>query len=312
MKNTENHKSLNEFIEETLQAADQIIYDSFALLNEHDGAEEAYKKTDICQQFQIYLNRISEGFDYEAAQLSLLDAIQQNSYADFDVQAVEVNIKLFVDGEQTELFPSFRFGIKLGLLSSLTALYLGMAKYLMNKNEPVEVAKFTLKAGVALGKICGVHDEIQRKAMVIEHAYTAKKLHFKAELDRHQKAEQSKKARKKAAEDSTSKVKDEIKKYWEDWEEDPSLYKHLNRFVSVINKHFEKKIHIETVRRWIKEWSAEKYLKEQFELYFPSSYPHYDDFDRERFISDMVLACKKWGVKKPQIEIFYFQLVNKI
>lgn len=314
MNNTEDYKSLCEFIEKTLEAADQIICDSFAILNEHDDSEEIYKNNDIRQRIQKWLTEISAGFNYELAESSILEEIKLNSYADFDFKTIQINFKLFVDSEQPELFPSFGFGVKLGLLSDLTALYLGMAKYLVNKNKLEEATKYTLKAGVAIGKVCGIQDEARRITTSMEYKHLAQQQRFEADLKKYQKEQQSKIAKKKAAEDAKNKVKNEIKKYWEDWQEDPSLYKHLNRFVSVIKKDFKISIHIETVRKWIKDWSAEKYVKEQFELYFPLtpySY-HYDAFDKERFIYDMTFACKKWGIKRPHIEFLFFHLVKNI
>lgn len=315
MKNTKDFASFNEFIEKTLVATDHIINDAFALINEHGDAAESYQTHDIKQRFVIFQKQISKGFDFVSAQTRIINAIDQHSFNKFDAQDIAANLKLFGNADQSVLFPDGQYGALLGLLSDLTALYLAMAIDLIEQSRLDDANQCALKAGVAIGKICGLQDEIRRKQTSNEYADIAQEHRLKAELEKYFKAKQSEKgkksiaAKKKADNNSAMMIKGEIKKYWEDWNEDPNLFRDHNRFVAVLRRDFKPKtLHLETVRRWTKEWSAEKCIKEQFSLYFPNPKNQYDEFDKERFILDMVGLCKLWGVDRQWIESLFSQL----
>ena len=315
MKNTKDSASLNEFIEKTLVATDHIINDAFALLNEHGDAAESYQTHNIKQRFVNFQKQISQEFDFVTAQTKITNEIDRHSFTEFNAQVITASLKLFSNADQSVLFPDGQYGTLLGLLSDLTALYLAMAIDLQEQSRLHDANQCALKAGVAIGKICGLQDEIRRKQTSNEYADIAQEHRLKAELEKYFKAKQSEKgkksiaAKKHADSNSAMMIKGEIKKYWEDWNEDPSLFRDHSRFVAVLRRDFKPKIlHLETVTRWTKEWSAEKCIKEQFSLYFPNPQNKYDEFDKGRFIIDMVGLCKLWGVDRPWIESLFSQL----
>lgn len=251
-------QSLKEFIKKTLESTHLVIFQSIAQITYGaEYAHDAYTKFNIEKQYQNYRKQIQEGLDTLSSQSFLIDSLERISIEDQSDPAIEFNLKQIAIGKTSTSLQIYDFGKCLLILSELAALYYAMAVDALEKKIYDDVAKFMLKAGVAIGKIYGLYDEINRNLFIQDIGRDTPQVRIGIEIKKSHKKRQSKGGKNKHINSPKSKYKDYAREYWEVWQKYPNRYKSVMDFCRQLQKDFpENKFNTQVVRRWTKDWHA--------------------------------------------------------
>ena len=289
---------INEFVHNALEAIHLVIFESLAEGYESfDIARQSYGDKDIEKRYEEYLNQFRSkliSVEFKENIANALEVLWREEESNPDLM---LNLVAVSQGNSITLLSKSNLGSHLITLSNMAAFYCANITYMQEKNESLDlIIKSSLKAGAAIGRIYGIHEEISRNNYTngTREIYEIGQ-NKRAEIDRQSKSGSSRPLKSGAAE-----AKKHIKNAWLDWQGDPEIYESLSEFAKCMRRDFKDiKCTLQAAKLWDAEWHAEIYVADHWEEFIKTPY---GKRTKELFIEEMFFDCRKWEITRQKID----------